>query len=128
MKYFYSKTTGGFYIDEIHDTMPSDVKEITEVNYNQLLADQTAGKTIAGDASGNPIAVTVAPTLDELSAIERYWRDSQLDYADIELNKVQDSDSKANGTVGDWRDYRKVLRAYPDSTGFPQGTRPVAPY
>lgn len=59
---------------------------------------------------------------------ERLWRDSELDRADIELYKVQDSDPKAKGSVSGWREYRKALRAYPESEGFPnQESRPVAP-
>ena len=127
MRYFYSKTTGGFYIDAIHDSVPEDSVEITEQEYQQLFEDQTVGKLIVPDSNGYPIAVTVSPTLEDLKAIERGWRNSELSYADIELNKVQDSDPKAKGTVSDWRNYRKELRAYPDTLDFPQGIRPISP-
>lgn len=60
---------------------------------------------------------------------ERAWRDAELVRADEELNKVQDADPKAKGTVGDWRNYRKNLRAYPESEGFPnKESRPVSPF
>lgn len=59
---------------------------------------------------------------------ERVWRNAELSRADIELNKVQDSDPNAVGIVGDWRTYRKELRAWPESPDFPDSTkRPVAP-
>lgn len=64
----------------------------------------------------------------EVEFQERLWRDSELDRADIELYKVQDSDPKAKGSVSEWREYRKALRAYPESEGFPnKESRPVAP-
>lgn len=63
---------------------------------------------------------------DELS--ERSWRDAELVRADEELNKVQDADPKAKGTVADWRTYRKALRNYPSVEGFPsKDLRPVSP-
>ena len=59
---------------------------------------------------------------------ERSWRDAELIRADIELNKVQDSDPKSVGSVSQWREYRKALRSYPESEGFPnKDLRPVSP-
>ena len=57
---------------------------------------------------------------------ERAWRNSELYRADVELNKSQDGDGV--GTVKAWREYRKSLRAWPDTKGFPSREfRPVAP-
>ena len=69
------------------------------------------------------------PVVQDFSAItERYWRNAELVRADEELNKVQDADPKAIGTVGQWREYRKALRNYPSVEGFPNETlRPVSP-
>lgn len=62
------------------------------------------------------------------SELERVWRNSELIRADIELNKVQDTDSKAVGSVAAWRDYRKALRAWPENVNFPvKNSRPKAP-
>lgn len=59
---------------------------------------------------------------------ERLWRNSELFRADIELNKVQDSDTNSVGSVTDWRLYRKSLRSWPESPDFPDTTkRPAAP-
>lgn len=59
---------------------------------------------------------------------ERTWRNNELFRSDIELNKVQDSDPKATGSVSDWRGYRKALRDWPDSNNFPNNEfRPKAP-
>lgn len=73
------------------------------------------------EAHLNPV-----PTPEQLSSIERAWRDGELDRADIELNKVQDG--MGTGTVGAWREYRCALRGWPESEFFPDSTkRPVAP-
>lgn len=69
-----------------------------------------------------------APTVDIEQFAERAWRNKELVRSDIELNKVQDSDPKVKGTVSQWRDYRKALRAWPENTDFPnKDKRPLAP-
>ena len=66
--------------------------------------------------------------VEAITRSEREWRNSELIRADEELNKVQDSDPKSKGTVGDWRAYRKALRAMTEAEGFPtQHVRPTAP-
>jgi len=66
----------------------------------------------------------VLPVGDE--TVERTWRDSELQRADVELNKVQDGDGV--GTVKAWREYRMALRAWPSNEKFPDSTfRPVSP-
>lgn len=59
--------------------------------------------------------------------IERAWRDSELSRADKELLKAEDGEGV--GEPSDWRAYRKALRAYPDTEGFPlkPENRPTAP-
>lgn len=67
-------------------------------------------------------------SIEELAAEERIWRDAELLRADEELNKVQDSDPKAIGTVTQWREYRRALRGIPELAGFPTShVRPIAP-
>jgi hypothetical protein len=62
------------------------------------------------------------------AGVERGWRNSELSRSDVELNKVQDSDPKAKGSVADWRVYRKALRAWPEHKDFPNKEfRPVPP-
>ena len=56
MKYF-SKTTSGFYDDEIHQTMPNDAVQITQELYESLINGQATGKVIASDETGNPILI-----------------------------------------------------------------------
>lgn len=59
---FYSKSTGGFYSQEIHGlSTPEDAIEITNKVYVTLLAGQSTGKKIVADANGFP--VLIAPEL-----------------------------------------------------------------
>jgi hypothetical protein len=58
MQYYFSKSTNGFYIDELHGTnMPKDVVKITEKQYSDLLAGQQTNKIISSNAKGQPILV-----------------------------------------------------------------------
>jgi hypothetical protein len=56
MTLYYSKSTGGFYTDAVHDTIPPDAVEISEDDHAALLAAQATGQVITVDATGNPIA------------------------------------------------------------------------
>lgn len=68
------------------------------------------------------------PTQFELENTERMWRDLELSRTDIELSKVIDADSKAFGTIDEWKAYRRELRAWPEQVGFPQvELRPSSP-
>jgi hypothetical protein len=56
----YSKSAGGFYTSEIHDQMPSDVVEITEQEWRDLLNGQSQGKVIKA-VDGKPALVDAPP-------------------------------------------------------------------
>ena len=69
---FYSKSTKGFYITEIHgENVPDDVVEITTEYHAMLIEGQGEGKVISPDADGKPI-LTDPPPLEyaELRAAE----------------------------------------------------------
>jgi len=58
----------------------------------------------------------------------RHWVETEQARITEELNKVQDSDPKATGTVSEWRTYRKSLRAWYEQPSFPdEQTKPIAP-
>jgi hypothetical protein len=60
---YYSQSTGGFYTTEIHgNSIPSDVTEITEAYWQELLEGQSAGKAIKPDANGYPVLQDPPPT------------------------------------------------------------------
>lgn len=81
------------------------------------------------DVDGNIIApqtyidYLIEETAEQKKASERQWRDSELSRADIEIYKLED----INGDTSEWRVYRMKLRTYPETSDFPNGTRPTAP-
>lgn len=125
MEIFYSPTCKGFLVAGLNK-IPSDAKKIENSLYNELLQKQSEGFEIFPNEFGLPETRLQTGVNDSIS--ERKWRDAELVRADIELNKVQDSDKKAIGTVGEWRGYRKALRDWPETVGFPASNmRPTPP-
>lgn len=127
--YFFSKSTNGFYLESVHgDGIPSDAVKVTSEDYAKLFQGQSQGDLIVADKDGNPVLQKRVPTQQEKISEELAWIVSEMDRAREELEKVQDSDPKAHGTVAQWRDYRKQLRALPEHPLFPSiDARPVAP-
>ena len=62
MTIFYSKSTGGFYDDQIHHALPDDAVEITAEYHAALLAGQAQGKTIMPGKDGKPVLAPLAPS------------------------------------------------------------------
>ncbi len=61
MRYFWSKSKAGVYVDEIHgDAMPADCAEITPAMYQQMMDLQAGGNQIQTDDKGLPVAVPIA--------------------------------------------------------------------
>lgn len=125
--YYFSESQPGFLIGSINKTLPKDAIKLTEQQYQNLLIKQVEGfevKVVDG------VVLSLIPPQDQeyLKLSERFWRDLEIKRADIELYKVQDSDSKCFGSVSDWRNYRKSLRSWPEQPNFPNKEfRPVAP-
>lgn len=72
MQYYYSASTGGFYVSTIHSDIPEDAKEISEEKYSALLAGQNTGKIILADSEGFPVLVDApAPSADVIQARRR---------------------------------------------------------
>ena len=65
MTKFYSKTTSGFYAEDIHteEQIPGDAVEITDELYTALLNAQSRGQIITMGAAGQPVAVDRPPVL-----------------------------------------------------------------
>lgn len=53
---FYSKSTNGFYDNNLHENMPQDAVTVSDDTYQSLLAAQATGQVISADANGNPVA------------------------------------------------------------------------
>lgn len=57
---YYSKSTGGFYCDELHGTkMPADAIKLSDAEYNAFYNALNNGKGIDFDANGNLCIVDV---------------------------------------------------------------------
>lgn len=65
----YSKTTGGFYADDVHAELPADAVDVSDEAYAALFDAQSRGMRITAAADGSPIAVAPsAPTALQLTA------------------------------------------------------------
>ncbi|ACT08828.1 putative phage tail fibre protein [Dickeya chrysanthemi Ech1591] len=113
---FYSKSTSGFYSDEINGVnIPNDAIEISDDYYQYLLDQQVRGNVIIFDESTKkPIAVTPVPLSDtQLAEDARRQRDNLLTASDW----TQVSDAPVDQQA--WRTYREILRQVPEQAGFP---------
>lgn len=128
MKIYFDPTSMGFYTSEYFKTFPTKSIEISTDTYKELLAGESQGMQISCDENGKPFLKEPEVDLEFLTSQENAWIKKELSFASNELEKVQDSDPKAVGTVSQWRDYRKALRAWPEHEDFPnKESRPVPP-
>ena len=113
---YYSKTTKGFYCEEIHGTnIPSDCVQITKELHTTLLNEQSQGKQIVPDENGYPIAIvppTVPPTWEQIRA----QRDGLL--KDSDWSVVSDATPKPSKEA--WLTYRQALRDLPSTFSTPE--------
>lgn len=128
--YYYSASKNGFYSSDIHgeENIPDDCARLTEKEYQELVRGQSLNNIICADESGKPYLSPQNQDNILKPHQERLWRNSELFRADIELNRVQDSDTKTVGNVSEWRAYRKELRGWPEHPNFPdENFRPKSP-
>lgn len=62
MKYYYSKSTNGFYCKEVHNSMPNDVVLVTNEHWENIKLGYSNGKIIVSDENGYPTTI-VAPEI-----------------------------------------------------------------
>lgn len=105
MKYFYSPSTAGFYMDEIHDSMPEDVFEVAEKEYHMLFDGQASGKKIV--YKSRKLQLIDQPAQEVSWEDIRATRDRLLAKCDwTQMPDVQMSDE----LKGEWLAYRQSLR------------------
>lgn len=129
-KIFYSKTTNGFYVDEIHgDEIPGDALELLggEDEHNELLAGTTIGKIIVADENGYPTLQDRPPETDEALRLQALAnRDSLLAEAAIRIAPLQDAVDVGEATPQEeaalvaWKRYRISLNRIEQAEGFPR--------
>lgn len=134
--YKFSKKTLGFYPAELMDiyiqagTLPDDVVDVDVAGHKEFTKQPPAGKILGADDCGLPIWVdTPAPTLTELAAQARRYRDAFLtatdqmtlvDYSisDVPLNAEQRAELLA---------VRQSYKSWTNEPGWPLIELPELP-
>ncbi|WP_153716782.1 hypothetical protein [Eikenella corrodens] len=111
MTIFYSKTTGGFYDNQIHNVLPEDAVKITAEYHATLLAGQAQGKTIMPGKDGKPVLAPRAPShLHQWNGKE--WMLDKAAASQL-LAEAIDNGTKAINDLVD-EAYRHVTRFWPE--------------
>ena len=95
--------------DEFAATLPDETVNVT------------GQKVGIGHTYANGVFAAPVKTLEEKSAEEKQWRDSELQASDFIVPLTDHPQHAAYMT------YRQELRDYPAQSDFPNGTRPVKP-
>jgi hypothetical protein len=111
---YFSASSGGFYDDQLHATLPGDAVKVSRERHGELLCAQSAGLMIVADGNGAPVAVPrPGPTPADMGADLRKQRDALLTASDW----TQMPDAPLTKAERDtWRAYRKALRDLPATT------------
>lgn len=64
--YKFSRSTGGFYHTDIHDSIPEDAVEVSDAEHKMLIEGQSAGRRIIAVSTGRP-ALSDAPVKSMVS-------------------------------------------------------------
>lgn len=116
MKYFFSKSKNGFFIEGVSSVIPEDSLELTEQNYHELLEGQAEGKQIVVNEQGYPdLSTTYNFPIEILLQSIRDQRNNLLKESDwTQLPDIPESIKNS------WSNYRQQLRDIPQQPGFPQ--------
>jgi len=130
MTKFYSRATGGFYSEDVHgkDSIPGDGFELTDEEWQDLLAQQARGMEIRPGTHGGPVAVAPDPEPGLL-----VQRDNALRETDWLVARHRDEVELEVPTTLTGEDYRRLqkwrsdLRNLKSQPGFPHITLPECP-
>lgn len=131
MTKFYSRSTGGFYSEDIHgkDGIPGDAFELTDEEWQALLTAQSKGQQIVAGTHGGPIAVDRDPgpglivqrdqaLLSTDWLVARHRDEVELDEHQTTLSAEQYS------ALQSWRRDLRNITTHPN---FPRVTLPPCP-
>lgn len=132
---YFSPTTRGFYDARIHTEWPADAVEISEAERAALLEGEASGMIISVDALGRPALAAPSPlTPEQVSALERAWRDSALLTPCALRDRHRDElelgipATLGAGQFSELLSYIQQLREWPQSSQFPaMESRPAPP-
>lgn len=86
VKVFYSKSTNGFYVDGVLDSIPEDVVEVGKQDFLAIQSQLSSGKSLSSDKDGNPRAVDNIPTDDEYKISVSYDKSRFMQKAMTEIS------------------------------------------
>ena len=125
MSFYYSPETNCFYLEdsrevyEVNSNWPSDCLKVEDSDFTTFALSAPPENKIRGFKQGKFFWADIVVSEETLRTEEMLWVTEQLDWIRDELEKVQDSDTNSYGTVGEWREYRKLVRNWPLDTNFP---------
>lgn len=90
---YYSKSTGGFYDDSIHKTIPFDAVSVTKEEWQNLIEEQSNGKKIVSNEHGYPISVDHNLTVDYFTSRRHSYPDVR-EFADAYYWMIEGDNSK----------------------------------
>lgn len=113
---FYSPSTRGFYVREIHgENIPVDSVNISREQHANLLNQQGEGKHLQPGEGGYPEAVDrPKPSLEQLESDARNERERLLNMSN--WTSLRDT---ADSVYEMWKPYRQALRDLPTKPGWP---------
>ncbi|MGR3966134.1 phage tail protein [Pseudomonas sp. 910_23] len=134
MSKLFSKSTMGLYDSELTTSLPNDAVEISSELFLRLIEGPSQGLQLSVDTDGLPCLVEVKPSHEEVSVLERKWRDAAMDQTDWLVARHRDErDIGGMTTLEDQQfsqllAYRQELRLWPDTADFPDiQKRPKSP-
>lgn len=135
MDRLYSQSTGTTYIKGFHSDIPGDAVVIGEDRYQEVIANPIAGKVRSHDEGGLPVLIDPPPlTLEQLAAVERQWRDREIERIKWLRERHRDEQDLGRDTTlnpewfADLLLYMQLLRDWPLAPEFPSKSgRPAEP-
>ncbi|HFH3052911.1 TPA: phage tail assembly chaperone [Pseudomonas aeruginosa] len=138
--YMFSPSRVAFYpvsmreAYEASGSWPDDGVLISEEVHTRIMQEQEAGWVICAGPDGQPMTKEPSPpSAEALAAVERAWRDRQLDATDALVarhrDEIEDGDTTLTGEQYQaLQAYRRTLRDWPEQGKFPLVEhRPSAP-
>jgi hypothetical protein len=109
-----------------HGFLPDGCVEVSDEDYQALLAGQEQGKRIVAGDEGCPVLIDPPlPSPEVFAAIERTWRDGQLAATDGVVSRHRDELEEVQETTltptqyTELQAYRRALRNWPEAGEFP---------
>lgn len=132
MSKFFSPTTRGFYSEDIHGkSMPADVVELPEEQWQALLDAESAGAVIRVGPGGHPLIGQ--PSTEVVAQARRIARDQLLSETDWLVTRHRDELEHEGTTTLSSPEYRELqewrakLRAMTTDPKFPNVSFPARP-